>query len=78
MRDLREPKTCLRCGGTNLEPGAVESTGRIYFRPENSRFMTLSTANVPLKANICVDCGTIEFIGDVGKTRKLTRRSEAH
>lgn len=78
MKDSREPKTCLRCGGTNLEPGAVESTGRICFRPENARFLTLSTGNVPVKANICLDCGTIDFVGDVSKARKLTRRAEAH
>ncbi len=70
-------KTCLRCGGTNLEPGRVQSTGRIYFRPDSPRFLTLSTADITVLANMCVDCGTIEFIGEVAKAKKLTKRAEA-
>jgi predicted nucleic-acid-binding Zn-ribbon protein len=65
-------KKCLRCGGASLEPGAIRSTGHIYFRPENAKFFTFQFADVPVRANMCVDCGTIELVGDVRKAQSLT------
>lgn len=69
-----EPKTCIRCRGTRLEPGAVRSTGRIYFRPANTAFWSLRTADVPVEANLCLDCGTVELVADIGKAAALVRR----
>jgi predicted nucleic-acid-binding Zn-ribbon protein len=65
-------KKCLRCGGENLTPGKVQSSGRMCFYPENTKFMTLKTSDVPVGANLCLDCGFIEFIGDVKKAKDLT------
>jgi len=68
-------KKCLRCGGERLEPGALQSTGKIYFRPANSSFWSFRTADVPVEANICLDCGTVELIGDVKKAEALVGRA---
>lgn len=73
-----EPKKCLRCGCARLEPGAIQSTGRIYFRPANSSFWTFKTADVPINANICLECGTVELVGDVKKAESLVGRATAH
>jgi len=68
-------KKCLRCGGERLEPGAIQSTGKIYFRPANSSFWSFRTADVPVEANICLDCGTVELIGDIKKAESLVGRA---
>ena len=73
-----DPKKCLRCGGANLEPGWVQSTGKIYFRPDNTKFMTLRTADVEVNGNFCLDCGTVELVGDAEKCRRLVERARAH
>ena len=73
-----EPKKCLRCGGTKLEPGAIQSTGSIYFRPTNSSFWSFQTVDVPVQANMCLDCGTVELVGDVRKAESLVGRASAH
>ena len=75
---VMEPKKCLRCGGTDLEPGWVQSSGKIYFRPDNTKFMTLRTADVEVNGNFCLDCGTVELVGDTEKCRKLIERARAH
>lgn len=68
-------KTCLRCGSSILEPGRVQSTGLLYFRPSNPRVMTVRTADIPLQASMCLDCGTVEFGGEVKKARKLSKQT---
>jgi hypothetical protein len=73
-----EQKKCLRCGGERLEPGAIQSTGRIYFRPSNSSFWTFQTADVEVQANLCLGCGTIELVGDVKKAESLVGRAKPH
>jgi hypothetical protein len=70
-----DPKKCIRCGGTRLEPGAIQSTGRIYFRPVNSSFWSLRTADVPVEANVCLDCGTVEMVAEVKKVEALVGRA---
>ena len=67
---------CPRCGSTVAEPGSVHSTGRIYFRPTNAKFLTLKTGDIELKANACAQCGHVDFVADVGKLDTLTRRAE--
>ena len=67
-------KSCLRCGGSRLEDGRVQSTGLLYFRPSNPRIMTVHTADIPVLANMCLDCGAIEFGGEVKKARKLSKQ----
>jgi hypothetical protein len=45
MSDL---KTCSRCGGSTLEAGRVQSTGRVNFHFEDPRFLTALTGYVPI------------------------------
>ncbi len=74
----RPTARCRRCGGQRLEPGSMQSTGKLYFRPANTKFLTLKTADVPIRANICLDCGAVELLGDVSKARALTDRKEPY
>ena len=74
---MREQK-CLHCGSGRLEPGSIQSTGAIYFRPDNAKFMTLKTADIRVTANICLDCGAVVLLGDPAKVEALTQRAQPH
>lgn len=65
-------KKCLRCGGTNLEPGHIQGICCLHFRPKNVKFCTLRTADVLVEANLCTDCGTVELVGDIHKAQVPT------
>jgi ribosomal protein S27AE len=58
---------CARCGGINLEPGHLHTTGRVHFRPSHAKFLTLHTADVELKAEVCTDCGHVQMVADTKK-----------
>jgi predicted nucleic-acid-binding Zn-ribbon protein len=73
---MAKEKTCLRCGSTNLEPGMIQSTGRVRFRATNTKVMTLQTGDVTIDASICLDCGTLELVGDVKKAKSLTGKAK--
>ena len=66
-------KKCLRCGGTNLEPGSIQSSGRVCFRPKRAKFISTKVADVSVKAHICIDCGHMELVGDAKKAKLLVK-----
>ena len=70
---MTEEKKCIRCGSTQLVPGWVQSSGKIYFRPDNVKFLTPKTADLSVNGNMCLECGTIELVGDVDKGRSLLK-----
>lgn len=72
---MNEEKTCLSCGGTNLEPGSLQSSGRLTFRPKEAKFLTTKFADVSVKTYICLDCGHIACVGDAEKVKSLVNTS---
>jgi len=72
---MSEEKKCLRCGGTNLEAGEFQSTGKIYSRPKNAKFVTVLTTGVPVDTLICYDCGHVELVVDAKKAKSIARAS---
>lgn len=68
--------TCSRCGGSSLESGRVQSTGRIHFHFENPRIMTMRTGYVPIISTMCLDCGTIDLTGEIEKARKISKKNQ--
>lgn len=73
---MTKEKTCLRCGGDRLEPGVVQSTGRIHFLASNTKIMSFHTSDIRIDANICLDCGTLDLVGDLKKAQSLTGRAK--
>ncbi len=68
---MSEEKKCLRCGGTNLEDGEFQSTGKIYTRPKNAKLATLLTTGVIVDTIMCFDCGHVELVTDTEKVKSL-------
>ena len=64
-------RKCPSCGSENLEPGGIQSTGQLYFRPKNAKFLSLKTGNIKIEGNICTECGCIMLIGDKAKAMAL-------
>ena len=69
--------TCSRCGGDSFAPGAMIAAVRTSFRPQNTKFLTLETGDVMIKAMMCRTCGVIEIVGDVNKLRRLASEPDA-
>lgn len=63
---------CGTCSGNNVVEGTLNATGHIHFRPDDAKFFKLQTANVDLKAYLCLDCGTVGLKADVAKVKALT------
>lgn len=64
---------CLRCGGTNVTPSDLQSTGKIYSRPKDAKFVTLLTTGAPVSALTCLDCGHVEMMVDTEKAKAITK-----
>jgi predicted nucleic-acid-binding Zn-ribbon protein len=71
--NMNEEKKCLRCGGTNLQPSELQSTGKIYSRPKDAKLVTVLTTGVPVSALICLNCGHLELIVDTERVRAITK-----
>lgn len=69
-----EAKTsaCPHCGSGDLQPGKF-STGMV-FRPDNAPFLSMTTAEIPVRANMCMDCGRLDFVADVDRAAKVMKR----
>ena len=75
---MNSERKCPSCSSTNLEPGSVQSTGRVHFRPENTKFFTLGTNEVAVAANVCMECGNVMLVADLRKAAKLLDKAKAH
>jgi len=65
---------CNICGSGTLEPGCIQSTGKIYFRPANARFAKLMTSYVNISAYVCMDCGNLVLKANAEKVRSLVKK----
>jgi hypothetical protein len=65
-------KDCKHCGSTNLESGELRNNrGPIAFKLAKTPFFTLTSPDVRVDAVMCLDCGTIQLIGDTSKARQI-------
>ena len=63
---------CLWCEGERLVSGWLQSTGRLYFKPTETKFFVLADSMVNIQARVCVDCGYVDLYADTEKLKKLT------
>jgi len=70
---MNEEMTCLRCRGTNVKPGVIQSTGKIYARPNNAKLETYLKTGVLVNVNICFDCGHVEMVVVPDKLKSIMK-----
>ncbi|HQE81474.1 MAG TPA: helix-turn-helix domain-containing protein [Candidatus Hydrogenedentes bacterium] len=63
---------CAACGHSLLVEGRVQGTGRLYFKPDKTKFWTLAESMVPVRGKVCPACGFIQLFADVGTLRRLS------
>ncbi len=68
---MADQKSCIRCGGTELSSGSLQSTGKTYFRLGSTKFLAAKTADLAVNGEICIACGHIHLVGDAEKARSL-------
>jgi ferredoxin-like protein FixX len=49
---------------------------KIWFKPDNTKLLPLFGNKVEVRANICLDCGTIELVGDADKAQSLAEAAK--
>lgn len=54
-------------------PSELRSTGKIYSRPKDAKFVTLLTTGAPVSALTCLDCGHVEMMVDTEKVKAITK-----
>lgn len=67
---------CAACGHTMLMDGRLQGTGRLYFRPDETRFWTLQQSMVDLRARVCPACGFVQLNVNVDQLKRLERKRE--
>ncbi|MCZ6663674.1 MAG: hypothetical protein O7B81_00035 [Gammaproteobacteria bacterium] len=68
---MADQKSCIRCGGTELSSGSLQSTGKAYFRLARTKFLASKTSDLTVDGEICIACGHIDLVGDAEKARSL-------
>jgi len=63
---------CASCGHGVLIEGRLQGTGRLYFRPDKTKFWVLADSMVGLRARVCAACGFVQMHADTAKLTKLT------
>ena len=74
-RSLKNTPRCHNCGSTSLVHGKCQSTGLIYFVPEQAKFWTLKTSNVSVTSTMCAKCGQVNMLGDMSHLKELIKNS---
>ncbi len=64
---------CLRCQSENLENGQLirHDGDRTLFRLEKTPWFSLASNDLKVSATLCLNCGHIELLGDLGKARRV-------
>lgn len=65
---------CVRCGNPNLVPTELQSTGKVYARPMDSKPIAIFTTGVIVNGIACLDCGHLELIVSKQKTKSLVNQ----
>ncbi len=66
---------CMRCGNPNLVPTELQSTGKVYARPMDSKPVAIFTSGVTVNGVTCLDCGHLELIVSPKKTMSLVSQT---
>jgi len=62
---------CAACGHGILVDGRLQGTGRLYFKPQKTKFWVWAESLVGLRARVCAACGFVQVHADTEKLRRL-------
>jgi excisionase family DNA binding protein len=62
---------CAACGHRTLLDGRLQGTGRLYFKPDRTRFWVFAEGLVSTRAKVCPACGHVQIQADVEKLSRL-------
>ena len=62
---------CAACGHGVLVEGRLQGTGRLYFKPDRTRFWVFAESLVGTRARVCTACGYIQIHADTDKLKRL-------
>jgi len=62
---------CASCGHGVLIDGRMQGTGRLYFKPDRTKFWVFADSMVGLRAKVCAACGFVQIHADTSKLTKL-------
>ena len=63
---------CASCGHGILIDGRLQGTGRLYFKPDKTKFWVFADSLVGLRARVCAACGFVQMHADTSKLTRLT------
>ena len=67
----RKKNLCTHCGHGSMVEGRIQSTGKIYFRPKDTKFLTLKDPMINIEAMVCRACGFMKLVADTAKIAEL-------
>ena len=70
---MSEEVKCIRCGSTSFSTGWVQSTGKMYFRPDKAKFFSPRTSDLGVSGRMCMECGFLELVGDLEKAKSVVK-----
>ena len=62
---------CAACGHNVLLEGRLQGAGKLYFKPQKTRFWVFEESLVPTRARVCAACGYIQLHADAEKLGRL-------
>jgi len=67
---------CAACGHSVLVPGRLQGAGKLYFKPDKTKFWVLDHSLVPTAARVCAACGYMQLHVDTTKLGRLKADDE--
>ncbi len=68
---------CAACGHGTLIPGRFQGAGKLYFKPEKTKFWVWTESLVGTVAKVCAACGYLHLYADTEKLSKLKPEEKA-
>ena len=67
---MESQSTCLRCKSPDLEKGDLRSQYGVVFKLFNAPRFSLTSTDVKVTGQICLNCGFIELTGDTEQAER--------
>ena len=62
---------CASCGHTTLLTGRLQGAGKLYFKPDKTKFWVFDHSLVPTAGRVCPACGYIQLYAETDKLGRL-------